>query len=182
METPFNKNKFIKGRKIAVLLEDGYNFNEVRELKEFMLKEGATVDIISKLYGSRKSSDGREVAVDITHTTARSVKYDGVFIPSGDNDNVSQMKNSEAVILFILETFKHCKPMGAVGNAVALFDRLKKIDISIANSSTGNEVKSDMGVVTLTDTTDMVEYLEEFKQAMVQHRFWKREEINTVLY
>nr|MBA3901636.1 DJ-1/PfpI family protein [Bacteroidota bacterium] len=168
------KKDSIKTRKIAILLEDGFNHKELMEIQEFLKSEGAKSEIISKMFGMRKSADGKEVKPDKIHLTTASIMYDGLYIPGGKH--IDALRKQGDVIHFINEAFKHCKPIGASGEAVELLGMSQMAGVKIASKEEGNKVKTDVGVVTLTDASNLVDFKEEFKKAIAQHRHWMREE------
>jgi catalase len=168
----------IKTRKVAILVEDGYNHQELTEIQDFIKKEGATSEVISKIFGSKKSADGKEVKPDKIHVTTASIMYDALYIPGGKH--IEALKKQGDVIHFINESFKHCKPIGATGEAVELLGMTQMAGVEIASKDDGGSVKSNVGVVTLSNASTLDDFKAEFKKAIAQHRHWTREEKDLV--
>jgi catalase len=168
------KKDSIKTRKVAILIEDGYSHTELMELKDFLKKEGAMAEVISKMAGKKKSAEGKETMPDKMHVTTASIMYDAVYIPGGKH--IEALKKQGDVIHFINEAFKHCKAIGATGEAVELVGMTQIAGVKLASKEDGKTVKSDVGVVTMSDASSMGDFTREFKSAIAQHRHWMREQ------
>jgi catalase len=75
------KGNSIKGRKVAILIDDGFDNKSVEEIMGMLKENNAMADIISKFHGNKTSSTGETLETDKTHVTTSSVLYDAVFIP-----------------------------------------------------------------------------------------------------
>lgn len=84
------------------------------------------------------------------------------------------MMHQGKVIQFITEAYKHCKPIAASGEAVALFRKANLVGANIAAADEQNVV-SHMGVITVSDTAQLADFAAQFKTALLQHRHWERE-------
>jgi catalase len=164
------KKDSIKGRKIAVLLADGFDHGQFMAVKSAIESGGANVKVVSKMLGKLKATDGNSVDVDKSHVTAASVMFDGIFIPGGA-DSIEAMKKQGDALHFINEAYKHCKPIGAIGEGIDLlaFSNIKGI-----NYSSNHESSNDMGVVTSRNPNDLNNFNQVFTQAIAQHRHWTR--------
>jgi catalase len=125
--------------------------------------------VVSKNQGKRKASSGDDVETDKNHMTTASVLYDAVFIPGG-KEAVEKMMKMGDVILFIKETFKYCKPIGAAGEATKLIDACQFPELLVFE-----QPAVDKGVVTSSNADKSAEIIKLFKKAMMQGRFWERE-------
>lgn len=164
----------IKGRKVAVLVDAGFDHDAFGRVKEALMKEGADVKVISMFRGMLKSADGKEIEVDKSHITTGSIMFDAVFVPGG-KQSVEALKGQGDALHFINEAFKHCKPIGAVGEGVEL---LKASQITGVDVASKNAVERSEGVVTLRERSDnasMSEFTKGFIDAIAQHRHWMRE-------
>lgn len=159
----------IKTRKVAILVEDGYDHAQLEEIRSFLKSEGAKSEIISTIFGMRKSSDGREVSTDKTYLTTASVTYDALFIPGGSHAE-TLMKQGDS-IHFVNEVFKHCKPIGATGEGIRFLESTQIKDIEFSSDN----IMNNMGVVTLMNAADLSSFKQEFRNAIAQHRHWDRE-------
>lgn len=165
------KPKTIKSRKIAILAEDGFNYEDIRIVKEALAKEGAMVKIVSMFKGTIKSADGKELDVDKNHVTTGSIMFDAVFIPGGQKC-VESLKNQGDAIHFVNEAFKHCKAIGALNEGVSL---LRASDIRGVKISDG-KLTDDSGVITYEKTEQVDDFTKAFIKAIEAHRHWDREE------
>lgn len=159
----------IKARKVAVLVADGYDYQEVMQLREFLKAQDAKADVIAKQLGEVKSSSGETLEVDKSHVTTDAVLYDAVFIPGGE-ESVKTMQTQGDALHFVNETFKHCKAIAASGAGIML---LKASDIKQINFS-GDEdsgITEDKGVITTGKADDA--FYQQFKQA-IGSRHWDR--------
>lgn len=169
-----NKVETIKSRKVAILLEDGYDFCEVQQVKKALTDAGASADIISKFHGMRTSSTGEEMETDKSHITTGSIMYDAIYIPDGEKSIAALMKEGDA-IHFVNEAFKHCKAIATSGNGIALLEKADVLGVDFANKGSG-KVVSEKGVVTAGSDAEAREFSTSFMDAIKKHRHWNREE------
>ncbi|HEY1112161.1 MAG TPA: catalase [Chitinophagaceae bacterium] len=160
----------IKGRKVAILLEDGFDGKAVSELKKALEKEGAMAEVVSKLQGKRKAAAGSDVMTDKSHVTTGSIMYDAVFIPGG-RASVDKLKTMGKALLFVREAYKHCKPIAAIGEGVELIEACTLPDQQVFDS-----VSAHKGVVTSRKGGDAGAVAKEFIEALKKHRHWEREQ------
>ena len=167
------KGTSIKGRKVAIMIDEGFDYAAVMKVKNMLKENKAMAEIVSKFHGKIKSETGEELETDKSHVTTASVVYDAIYIPGGQK-SVEAMKKQGDVLHFINEAYKHCKPIAATGEAVDLF---AQSGIEGANfASDGGEVVEHMGVVTVVENEKFDEFVALFKEAIMQHRHWAREE------
>jgi catalase len=172
-----NTNKdSIKGRKIAVLLDEGFDHQSVKKLKEALKEQHAMVHIISQFYGMKKGTDHNAVEADRNHTVASSVLYDAVFVAAG-KDSVAKLKKQSESVLFINEAYKHYKPIAGIGEGAQFIKEKLMTNINISEN---DQVMNDMGVVTLNDFSDMEKFVKEFTKAIAKHRHWGREGADSI--
>ncbi|MCC9135240.1 catalase [Pontibacter silvestris] len=173
-----NKIETAKSRKVAILLEDGYDYCEVVQVKQALKEAGAHAKIVSKFHGMRKSSTGEEIETDKSHITTGSIMYDAIYIPEGEKSIEALLKEGDAVH-FVNEAFKHCKAIATSGNGIALLQKAEVIGIDFADKSS-EKVISDKGVVTAGKEADADEFASQFIEAIKKHRHWNREEKSMV--
>lgn len=168
------KNDTIQGRKIAVLVDNGFDYEAFTAVKA-TLKEGkATIEIVSKYQGEIVASNGKSVQTDKSYITTASVLYDAIFIPGGEKC-IETMSKQGDVLHYMNETYKHCKPIALQGEAIQLLNHtaLRNIENLISNSE---KVNVTMGVVTSRDQNSLKNFASSFAQCIARHRFWEREE------
>ncbi|WP_299821317.1 catalase [uncultured Pontibacter sp.] len=169
-----NKIESVKSRKVAVLIEDGFDCNELTQVKQALENAGAHVKIISKFLGMRKASNGTEVKVDKNHVTTGSIMYDAIYIPDGEKSIEALMKEGDA-LHFVNEAFKHCKTIATSGHGIKLLEKSGVVGVSYADKTSGT-IKDDKGVITAGNDADAEEFAEMFMTAIKKHRHWDREE------
>jgi catalase len=149
----------IKSRRVAVLAAPGFDADQLQTVKTMLEAAGAHPEVVSLGLGVVKAADGTSlVPVDKTTQVAASVLYDAVYIPGG-SANIQQLSQMDEVRVFIVEAFKHGKPVGATGEAVQL------LPADVHGS----------GVVTSSNGSDPGSFAKQFIAAMGQHRFPDRE-------
>jgi catalase len=101
-----------------------------------------------------------------------SVLYDAVVVACGPR-SVSTLANDGYAVHFVVEAYKHRKPVGAFGAGIDLL-RAAHIENRLAD---GTEVVSDQAVVTTTAAADDFpdQFVNEFAAALAQHRCWERQ-------
>jgi catalase len=85
---------------------------------------------------------------------------------------VQAMKGQGDVIHFINEAYKHCKPIGLTGQAAEL---LAKSSIESKRDMDNSDVNVNMGMVTAGNESSLAEFMEKFRDAIIEHRHWDRE-------
>lgn len=168
-----NKKEVAKSRRVAILLEDGYDYNEVMQVKEALEAAGVTVEIVSKFQGKRLSSSGQEMEVDKSHVTTASIMYDAVYIPDGEK-SVRKMMGLGDALHFVAEAFKHCKPIATSGFGINLLEKAFVVGVNFADKESG-KVVSHSGVITAGANADAGEFANKFVEAIKKHRHWDRE-------
>ncbi len=146
----------IKAKRIAILTADGVADEAFTVIKKNLCDMYAMVKIIAPHQGFVITVSGDEYAVCERYDTTASVLFDAIYVPGGESIN-ELLTNADAVH-FVAEAFKHCKPIGADNEGIELLKTALPED----------KVPSE-GVVTSGN-------LDEFVEAIKQHRFWQREE------
>lgn len=163
----------IKSRKIAILAADGVDLAQVKQVKEALMDAGASVKIVSKLLGKIKGINGEEIKVDKNAVTTGSIMFDAVFIPGG-KESVEKLKKQGDALHFVNEAFKHGKPIGASAEGTGLLTDAKIGDLAMARPG-AEGVASEMGIVSVQNTSDLKPFINNFIQAIAQHRHWDRD-------
>ncbi|HBN84493.1 MAG TPA: catalase HPII [Clostridiales bacterium] len=162
-----------KTRKVAILAEDGFNHAEVSKLMNSLNGAGVCFEVISKNLGTIKSSDQKELEVVKNHHTGTSVLYDAVYV-AGGRASVDAMLECGEALHFVNEAFKHCKTVGAANEGV---DLLKVSSITGVNYSKGENIVSELGVLTQNKADNLTEFCKQFIDAIAKHRHWERESV-----
>ncbi|AHM58985.1 catalase [Flammeovirgaceae bacterium 311] len=173
--SPNQKTDSIKSRKIGILLDNGFNYQEFMQVKQALTEKGAHAKVISMYKGMLKSADGQEVEVDKSHITTGSIMYDAIYIPGGQK-SIEAMKKQGDALHIINEAFKHCKPIAATSEGVDLLMASDIKGVKLAEMDSSGELVDDTGVVTIRNTSDLNGLNQAFIKAISQHRHWMREE------
>jgi len=159
----------IRTRRIAFLVAAGVDDNDLSTMKSALTKEGAMVKVIGPRGGTLKSAQGAEVKVDMSLMNAASVLFDATYIPGGEK-SAAALKANDRAILFVNETYKHCKAIAATGDGVELL-RASAIDL--------NSAKNDRALL-VDEKGDAKKVSAKFIKAIAQHRNWDREKIANI--
>jgi catalase len=149
-----NTVKKPNGRKVAVIVTEGYNGAELKFVLDSLKANDIQYEVISEKLGNVTGRDGAQLKVDHTFLTTDSVLYDAVYMVRGSAKN---MKFNRDAAKFIYEAFTHYKPIGATHDGK---EWLKK-----------DKVGNSPGVV-LED--DVNRFVPEFVNAIAAHRHWDR--------
>ena len=152
----------IKYRKVAILVADGVDLDQVTALQSKLKAEGAKGMIIAPTMAPVKASNGNTITPDAMLNGLPSVTMDAVLIAGGAK-SVETLKASGQGRYYPQEAWKHLKVIAAVGEGKDLLEA--------AN------IKMDEGVLT-GDSVDAI--FDDFKKLLGQHRVWSRNpEANT---
>ncbi|MFB8202172.1 catalase [Kitasatospora purpeofusca] len=105
-------------RKVAVLVADGADGDQVRAAQDRMRAEGATAETLAAHGGSVSGRGGQDVAVDRALPTTASVLYDAVVVPDGTD----ALAADPDALRFVAEALRHGKPLAVLGSGTALFE------------------------------------------------------------
>ena len=156
----------IQTRLIAVLCADGVDGNAVAAMKEALEAEGAMAKIIAPRLGSIRSTGGTAIKVDHSFLTSASVLFDAVYVPDGA-ESVATLKDDADAIHFVNEAYKHCKPIAAEGEGVALIKASYWGSKLLADDTPEQNLPAKGVIINGTS--------QDFIKAIAQHRFWERE-------
>ncbi|MGO4771811.1 catalase [Flavobacterium sp. W22_SRS_FK3] len=154
----------IASRKVAIICNDGVSETAVMNMKKMLLKEGAKGCIIAPHLGTVTTDTDGAIPVDFSFITTSSVLFDALYIPHGENLNV--LAENDDVIEFLTDAYKHCKVIGADGEATSVLNAMPFAS-KISNDDAGIVLSSDPGSET---------FAQDFMTAMANHRIWEREE------
>ncbi|KAI9027241.1 catalase-like domain-containing protein [Phycomyces nitens] len=162
----YPKPNNIRTRTVAILTAPGTDTSDAKAMYDFLNKEGAYVQYVGLALGDQ---DGLNITQ--TYTTTASVLFDAAYVPGGKKgietlmDTTSQFPYEEP-LSFVLDTFRHGKPLAASGAGVEL---LKAAKVKIPSS---NDTYAEEKGVLISDSSSDLE--DPFKKALIQQRFWSR--------
>ena len=142
------------GRKVGVILYNGFNDSEVKEILQGLNLAGIAYETISDKQGVVTGINSIDITVDQTFSTTDPVLYDAIYIVGGENVDNTFYRNTN---YFVKEAYKHYKPIGATHDGLGWLEE--------------NNMLGSPGVVFAENNK---EFTEKFTQAIAQHRHWKR--------
>jgi protease I len=173
-------SELLKGKKVAVLVEKGFEEVELVKPVEALEREGAEVKIISPQKDKVKAWDrknwGKEYDVDINLEKAEPADFNALLLPGGVM-NPDYLRMNEKAVQFVRSFFDDDKPVAAIchgpwtlieagalqGRTVTSYPSLKT-DVKNAGAEwIDEEVVVDKGLVTSRNPDD----LPAFSQKMV---------------
>ncbi|HEY3296080.1 MAG TPA: catalase [bacterium] len=158
----------IKTRQIAILAADGVDETAITDMQKALKDAGAQARIVAPRLGFLRSAKGRSIPVDYSLMTGASVFFDALYLPGGAA-SVDALRKDPDALLFIIETFKHCKAIAANGEGVDLLH-----EAHVGSNGTGPDtMKTDGIVVNANGRSGRL--AEDFIHAIMQHRFWNRQ-------
>jgi catalase len=147
-----------EGRKLGILLTDGFDGTLLKALQKGLLAEKAAFEIISPVVGGAEAADGSMVEGDQMIDGGPSALYDAVVLLTSDSGMLELLKESTARD-FVADAFAHCKFIGYSASALPLLEKA-----GIADSI-------DDGVILLTEAKDVAPFIAELGRL----RVWARE-------
>ncbi|HEX7081644.1 MAG TPA: type 1 glutamine amidotransferase domain-containing protein [Gammaproteobacteria bacterium] len=107
----------LKGKRVAMLVENGFEQSELTEPRKALLDAGAEVDVVSPVRGKVKGWNhtdwGDEVPVDVALDAADAARYDALVLPGGVM-NPDKLRTSTAAVEFVQAFFRAGKPVAAI--------------------------------------------------------------------
>jgi len=107
----------LDGKKVAILVADGFEQVELTSPKEALEGAGAEIDIVSpaekKVRGWDETAWGSKFKVDVPLGQARAADYDALLLPGGVM-NPDHLRLEPKAIHFIREFFAAGKPVAAI--------------------------------------------------------------------
>ena len=112
----------IQGRKVAVLIHNLVKSDSLEAIKNWAIKEGAVVHLLAPSLAPVKDHKDNIIVADGMQMAEPSIAYDAVIIPDGDNLNAVMQDGVSRH--YLLEAYKHLKPIAFLGNKSDLLEPL----------------------------------------------------------
>ena len=177
----------LKGKKIAALVDHGFEQSELLEPRKALEQAGAEVHIVSpqtsEVKGWTHTDWGQKVQVDRALDSARAADYDGLLLPGGVM-NPDRLRANAKAVAFVKEFVTANKPIAAIchgpwtlieaggvsGRRMTSWPSLRT-DLTNAGASwTDQEVVVDRGLVTSRKPDDLPAFnkkmIEEFAEGV----------------
>ncbi|MCF3942845.1 catalase [Oceanobacillus alkalisoli] len=142
-------------KKLAVLIGDEFNEEEVERTLSYLKQQGVFVHVISDQLGEVKGSNGSVLQVTDTFLTTHPTLFDSLYVVGGTSNE--QQKFDDQIIEFVNNQYKYFKPIGVATTG----------EKYVAASSQD----SVPGVVFAEESNN---FAEGFADAVAQARFWER--------
>ena len=175
----------LNGKKVAIVVADGFEQSEFEKPLEALKEQGATVDIISQQKGTIKAwkekNWGDEFEATVSIGDAKSSEYNALVLPGGVM-NPDTLRSDKKVVAFVKDFLKDEKPVAAIchgpwtlietgmleGRKMTSYHSIKTDLINAGVKWVDQEVVVDNGLVTSRSPEDlkafctkMVEEIEE---------------------
>ena len=147
----------IKGRVVAILLNDKTRASDVLGIMQALKTQGVHAKLLYSRMGEVNADDGSVLPVAATFAGAPSLTVDAVIVPCGDIDSL--LTNGDAVY-YLLEAYKHLKPIALSGDARRFKAQLKVAD------------QGEDGIVEGDNVDDA--FMTKLFDLLAAHRVWSR--------
>lgn len=148
----------IKARKIALLVHDKVNQESIDAIKEWAKVENAIVHLLTPTPAAVINQTHSAIESDGMQKAEPSIAYDAVVIVDGDN--LAEVKKDGVTKHYLLEAYKHLKPIVFLADKGNLIEEL--------------QLTSDEGTLV---SQGFNEIKDSFKELIRHHRIWSREKI-----
>jgi catalase len=155
----------IQTRKVAVVMAPGVEPGAFKVIQQALLDAGATTKVVGAHLGTLASSSGQQVPVDHTFLNMPSVMFDAVLVPGGAAAAQALLKDGDASH-FVLEAFRHCKPLCLIGESVEI---LRRVGVALDDAPVPAGV-----LVGTNEPTTRLQLAQDFIAAIAKHRHWGR--------
>jgi catalase len=161
----------IHGRRVAIVVAPGVELGAMKVIQQALLDAGASTRVVAAHLGSVASSSGQQLPVDHTFATMPSVMFDAVLVPGGAASAQALLRSGDAMH-FVLQAFRHCKPLCLIGEAGEL---LQVRDLLTP------ETGAQAGVIVgKNDPVTRNQLAQDFIAAIGRHRHWLRPQIDAI--
>ncbi|PAV27865.1 catalase HPII [Virgibacillus profundi] len=150
-----NTPHYAYSQKVAVLIGNGFNGEEVTNALKVLQQYGVFIEIVSEKLGTVVGEDGTKIEVDKIFVSTYPVLYDSIYIVGGSTEN--EAKFHQSIMNFLNEAYKHYKPIGIASTGQ-----------SYIKKSPNNNLA---GVVFAANNPD---FGKDFVSAIAKQRFWDR--------
>ncbi|MFD1144340.1 type 1 glutamine amidotransferase domain-containing protein [Larkinella insperata] len=179
----------LKGKKVAILLTDGFEQVEMTEPRKALQEAGAETHVIAPKEGTVKGWDmtdwGQEFPVDVILDDADAYSYDALLLPGGVL-NPDKLRMEKKAVEFVKRFFEERKPVAAICHAPIILieagvvegrklTSYPSIQTDLRNAGANwvdQEVVTDQGLVTSRNPNDIPAFnrkmIEEIREGVHQ--------------
>lgn len=146
----------LKGRKLGVLIADGFDAAQLGALRNAAKKEGAAIEVIAPKVGGAKDAGGKLTPADASLTGAPSVMFDAVALLI-EEEQANWLATQAAAVAWVHDAFSHLKTIAHRPAAAPLLEKAG--------------VQADEGIVELRDSRSVGQFITAARKG----RVWDRE-------
>lgn len=150
-----NSPSYAYTQKVGVLIGDGFNDQEVKQVLNVLQKNGVFVYIVSETLGTVTGAEGTKLQVDKTFLTSSPYLLDAIYIVGGTFKNSKSAHQN--ISYYVHVTYKNYKPIGVATSAQSFIQPSEENNLD--------------GVI---ETKQNPNFDEEFIAAIAKKRFWDR--------
>ncbi|HEX4784220.1 MAG TPA: type 1 glutamine amidotransferase domain-containing protein [Candidatus Sulfotelmatobacter sp.] len=177
----------LQGKKVAILVTDGFEQVELLEPRKALDEAGATTKVVSpagkKVKGWNHKEWGNEVPVDVALESAKAEEFDALLLPGGVM-NPDNLRMDPKAVSFVKQFTDAGKPVAAIchgpwtlveagavrGRTITSWPSLKT-DLKNAGANwVDKEVVSDQGLVTSRKPDDIPAFNREMIRLFAEGR------------
>jgi len=188
----------LRGKKVAILVTDGFEQIELVKPKEALENAGAETAIVSpsktKVVGWNHTEKADSFKVDLSLEEADPETFDALLLPGGLY-NPDQLRQNEQAVRFVKTFHDSGKPIAAIchgpwllinamvvkGKNMTSYPSLKADLVNAGANWSDKEVVTDQGLVTSRDPKDLPAFnrkmIEEIAEGNHQRRSTQSEEL-----
>ena len=146
----------LKGRKLGVLITDGFDASLLTALRNAAKAEKAALAVIAPKIGGAKDAAGKLTAADMSLSGAPSIFFDTVAILTSEAE-ARHLATQAGAVDWVRDAFGHLKVIAHTSDAKPLLDKAG--------------IQADEGVIELGESKSVAQFIKTAKNG----RIWKRE-------
>ena len=154
-----------KTRRVAILVAPGMDGEGAKNVYRQLLEAGAVPRMVGLRLGSVQPQQGDPLEVEISVEAGPGVLYDAVVLPDGEGA-IKTLRCGQ-VGEFLMEQYRHCKPMLALGSGASLLDDLGIAHVDASDDADGTILSAKSGA----DQPGLTRFI----KALGRHRDYQRE-------
>jgi len=151
---------------VAILIAPGFDHASAQAVHDALVDEGAVPRFVGPRIGPIESESGDVIDCDASFENEPGFLFDAAAIPDGDKA-VKALATFGQAAEFVVNVYRHCKPLLAIGAASAFLDA----NGASTKLDSGDE---DPGVI-VAGPGEFESKLTQFISAIAMHRHFERE-------
>lgn len=178
-------NTNVAGKKVAILVTNGFEQVEFTKPRDALLEAGAKVLVVSlergEIQGMHHDKPGDRFPVDVTVAKAKSADFDALLLPGGVM-NPDALRGDEDAISFVQDFFQDSKPVFAIchGPQVLITAKVvegrsmtsyKTVKTDLENAGArwvDQSVVVDQGLVTSRNPDDIPDFIDKMLEELAE--------------